>query len=61
MMDRDNGMVDRSDVGYLLMDKILIIDNILITGRISMDSAILDMDRVCGDALIFIGLGSKSR
>jgi len=60
MMDRANGMMDRSDVGtYFIMDKILIIDNILIRGRISMDSAILDMDRVSGDALIFIGLGSK--
>jgi len=59
MMDRANGMMDRSDVGYLLMDKILIIDNFLITGRISMDSTILDMDRVSGDALIFIGLESK--
>jgi len=53
MMNRANGMMDRSDVGYLLMDKILII------GRISMESVILDMDRVSGDPLIFIGLGSK--
>jgi len=37
----------------------LIIDNILITWRISMDSTILDMDRVSGDALILIRLGSK--
>lgn len=60
MMDRVNGMMDRSDVGtYLLIDKILIIDNSLITGRISMDSTILDMDRVSGDALIFIRLGSR--
>jgi len=46
MMDRANGMMDRNDVGYFLMDKILIIDNFLIIGRISMDSVILDMDRV---------------
>jgi len=53
MMDRANGMMDRSDVGYFLMD------NILITRRISLDSVILDMNRVSRDALIFIGLGSK--
>jgi len=60
MMDRANGMMDNSDVGtYFLIDKILIIDNMLITWRMIMDSTILDMDRVSGDALIFIRLGSK--
>jgi len=59
MMDRANVMMDRSDVGYFLMDKILIIYNILIIGRISMDIMIVDMDTVSADALIFIRLGSK--
>jgi len=59
MMDRANGMMVTNDVGYLVMDKILIKDNIFITWRISMDRVILDMDRVSGDALILTELGSK--